>query len=95
MTQLITLLFIPMLIEIATQWLKKDTSQRQWVLDHPQAILALLTIVGGTAFVTWQFFIPNGWKELALVAYPIFAAGAIFTHKFVRPIFEAIIKNLK
>jgi hypothetical protein len=83
--ELLTLVLVPLLIEPLTQWLKKERKDRNAIWHDPRFIAAVFSVIGGTAFAVWQFAIPDGWKEWALVAYPIFLGGAIATHKFIRP----------
>lgn len=88
MEQLITLIITPLIISLLTQCVKDKKENRTWFLDHPQAIVALLSLFFGTIFVLWQFAVPSGLKELAISAYPVFAGGAILAYKFFMPIFE-------
>ena len=92
MDQILALIITPLLISALTQYLKKEKNERTLIFDHPQAIVAILSLLFGTAFVFWQFFLPSGWREFALTAYPVFSGGAILAYRFLSPIFEDLKK---
>ena len=78
---ILTLIIVPLLIEPLVQLTKKYTPKL-----NPLVIVAVFSVIGGSVYLAWQST-PEDFKAWALAAYPVFAAGAIATHKFIRPFF--------